>query len=195
VLSLTDFTVKRDDQQLFVPIDLNLVAGDCVELLGRNGIGKSTLLRALCGLHLQTEGTFESDPFVYQGHRLGLDELMTPLENLAWFAAMEGASLDESRASDELRRVGLHALAWQPCARLSQGQQRRVTMARWLMSERRLWLLDEPFTALDREGQALLNEIIAEHCSGGGAVFCATHVRLDVADAWSLELMPAEQAA
>lgn len=188
MLSLSEFTVKRDDNVLFEPLTLELGAGDCMEILGPNGIGKSTLLRALCGLHLSVDGQYSYTAFVYQGHRLGLDELMTPLENLSWFAALEGSTFDDTRASQALQRLGIHALAFQPCGHMSQGQQRRVAMARWLLSDKTLWMLDEPFTALDAQAQILLNEIISEHCALGGAVVCATHVLLEVDGKRSVEL-------
>ena len=82
-------------------------AGDCLELLGPNGSGKSTLLRTLAGLHSQFTGEFDSAALVYQGHRLGLDELLSPLENLAWFAGLQDKTLDRSKALEVLGRLGL----------------------------------------------------------------------------------------
>ena len=80
---------QRDGRVLFAALNLVVEAGTCVELLGANGAGKSTLLRTLAGLHSQYQGSFVAPPGVYQGHRLGLDELLTPMENLAWFSGLK----------------------------------------------------------------------------------------------------------
>ncbi|MEC7613399.1 MAG: heme ABC exporter ATP-binding protein CcmA, partial [Pseudomonadota bacterium] len=149
---------------------MTVQAGDCLELLGPNGSGKSTLLRTLAGLHSQFTGEFDSAALVYQGHRLGLDELLSPLENLAWFAGLQDKTLDRSKALEVLGRLGLLEQARTPCQRLSAGQQRRAAIARWLLAPQPLWLLDEPFNALDAQSQQLLNELLGEHCAGGGAV-------------------------
>ena len=188
MLTLSALTCARAERNLFVPIDLELQAGECVELLGPNGVGKSTLLRTLIGMHGEYSGHFEITEFLYQGHRLGLDELMNPCENLAWFDAMAGAAHSTGEYMAALERVGLGEYAFQACGKLSQGQQRRVAIARWLLSKKSLWLLDEPFTALDKSGLALLNGVLAEHCASGGAVLCATHIELTVARRRSLQL-------
>ena len=125
-----------------------VAAGDCVELVGPNGSGKSTLLRTLAGLHSQYRGDFNRVESVYQGHRFGLDELLSPLENLAWFAGLQGQQLDRHHALEALERLGLLAEAHTACHRLSAGQQRRAGIARWLLAAPSLWLLDEPFTAV-----------------------------------------------
>ena len=127
---------------------------------------------------------------VYQGHRLGLDELLSPLENLAWFAGLQDQRLDRDHALAALARLGLLAEAHTACYRLSAGQQRRAAIARWLLAEHPLWLLDEPFNALDVQSRVLLNEILYEHCQGGGAVVCATHLQLQVDGKVTLELEP-----
>jgi heme exporter protein A len=149
--------------------------GDYVELVGANGSGKSTLLRTLAGLHSQFAGEYRSKDALYQGHRLGLDGLLTPLENLAWLAALEDHTLEHDITLNALDRAGVLTKAHSPCSAMSAGQQRRVAMARWLLSSRKLWLLDEPLTALDASAQDLLRDVIAEHCATGGAVICATH--------------------
>ena len=169
--------------------------GDCVEVLGPNGAGKTTLLRTLAGLHTQYEGDFSCDEFLYQGHRVGLDELLSPLENLQWFAAMVGDVPSEARLHEVLQRVDMAGYAMTECLRLSQGQQRRVGMARWLLHPARLWLLDEPYTSLDRDGQILLNELLAEHCDGGGVVLAATHVPLTVGNPRALDVIPTRRGS
>lgn len=195
VLTLNQLVCTREERPLFEPLSTVLVSGDCVELLGPNGAGKTTLLRSLAGLYGQYEGTFECSDFLFQGHHTGLDELMTPLENLAWFGGLEGRAVAMDEAADVLREVGMFAYAMTPCQQLSQGQQRRVTMARWLLSGAKLWLLDEPYTSLDKDGQKLLNTILARHCGNGGAVLAATHMPLSVGAKRALSLSPTEVAA
>ena len=180
MLTLNALSCERDGQALFVPLDLAVSPGDYIEVMGANGAGKSTLLRTLAGLHSQYTGEYEAKSFLYQGHRLGLDGLLSPLENLAWFAALEGQQVDNDSLLNALEATGVLVKAFASCNTLSAGQQRRAAMARWLVSERTLWLLDEPLTALDVSAQTLLRHILAEHCANGGAVVCATHSPIEV---------------
>jgi heme exporter protein A len=180
MLTLNALSCERDGQALFVPLDLAVSPGDYIEVMGANGAGKSTLLRTLAGLHSQYTGDYEAKSFLYQGHRLGLDGLLSPLENLAWFAALEGQQVDNDSLLNALEATGVLVKAFASCNTLSAGQQRRAAMARWLVSERTLWLLDEPLTALDVSAQTLLRHILAEHCANGGAVVCATHSPIEV---------------
>ena len=175
LLSVNALSCERGGRRLFSPLTLSVLPGDYVELIGANGSGKSTLLRTLAGLHSQFTGEYLSQDVLYQGHRLGLDGLLTPLENLAWFAGLEDQTLDHEATLNALQRAGVLTKAYSLCSAMSAGQQRRVAMARWLLSLRKLWLLDEPLTALDASAQDLLRDVIAEHCANGGAVICATH--------------------
>ena len=175
LLSVNALSCERGGRRLFSPLTLSVLPGDYVELIGANGSGKSTLLRTLAGLHSQFTGEYRSQDVLYQGHRLGLDGLLTPLENLAWFAGLEDQTLDHEATLNALQRAGVLTKAYSLCSAMSAGQQRRVAMARWLLSARKLWLLDEPLTALDSSAQDLLRDVIAEHCANGGAVICATH--------------------
>ncbi len=193
MLTLVELACKRDERTLFAPLSETVTPGECVALAGSNGSGKTTLLRTLAGIHSQFEGSFQCEPFLYQGHRIALDELLNPLENLHWFGALDGRTVSDDALRDALARVDMLPYALTPCGRMSQGQQRRITMARWLLSARKLWFLDEPLTALDRQGQVVLNDIIASHIDAGGAVFCATHASLDVA-AREITLAPLTEA-
>ena len=194
-LRLQSLVCRRDGRKLFEPVSLAAQTGDCIELLGPNGAGKTTLLRTLAGIHSQFDGAYESGEFLYQGHRIGLDGLLTPLENLQWFAALRGAHADMEALRQVLNRVGMTDSAMRPVHVLSQGQQRRVAMARWLLSGAQVWLLDEPYTSLDVDGQMLLNEVIGEHCADGGVAFCATHTPLTLLRRRQLNLTPLERAA
>ena len=178
MLELSNLIALRNDRELFSPVTVALGDGECLELVGANGSGKSTLLRTLAGLHEQFMGRFTCADYLYQGHRLGLDEVMTPLENLSWFLGMEGLSSEEGRIREVLERVDMHDFAHRPSSRMSQGQKRRISVARWMLSSRPIWILDEPFSYLDLQGIQIVNEVIKEKCSKGGIVVCATHVPL-----------------
>ena len=174
-LALADFVAMRGGRRLFAPLTAGYDRGQCVALLAPNGAGKTTMVRTLVGLHQQYEGSFRIGQLGYQGHRLGLDELLTPIENLRWSGALRGLVPEDRTIRQVLDRVGVLALAQAPIGRLSQGQQRRVALARLLISGAPLWVLDEPMTALDDAGQALLNQLLNEHCQGGGIALCSTH--------------------
>ncbi len=191
MLQLHDLACQRDERVLFAPLNLTVAPGDCVEVLGPNGAGKTTLLRTLAGLHGQYIGDYHCEDFLYQGHRVALDELLNPLENLRWFGAIQGREFSSDQLRDVLAKVDMVAMALTPCQKLSQGQQRRVSMARWLLSAAKLWLLDEPYTSLDKDGQQLLNNLLAEHCADGGVVLAATHTPLTVGHPRALHVVPA----
>jgi heme exporter protein A len=195
LVEIDQLICKRDGRALFAPLSLHAGAGDCVEVLGPNGAGKTTLLRTLAGLHTQYDGHYSCGGFLFQGHRTGLDELLSPAENLQWFGGMVGGVPSEQRISEVLRRVNMAEYGLTPCQRLSQGQQRRVCMARWLLHPAQTWLLDEPYTSLDQNGQTLLNELLAQHCEAGGVVLAATHVSLTVGNSQVLQVVPVARTA
>ena len=161
---------------LFSDLDIAVGRGKLVEIRGANGSGKSTLLRGLAGLHeLEAERFERRVACEYVGHRAGLAERLTPLENLRWLARLRGGAVDSQAIDSALRRLGLAAAADELCATLSAGQQRRAALARLVLSDAPLWLLDEPLTALDEAGADTVRQLVAEHRAAGGAVVCATH--------------------
>ena len=167
---MTNLACTRGGRRLFGGFDLTLDAGRCVEVRGANGSGKSTLLRIAAGLFADYSGEVEAAPRHYLGHRNGVSGLLSPLENLRPYERPGPGSAQEA-----LARVGLKDQLKVPCGQLSQGQQRRVGLARLLLGDKPLWLLDEPLTALDAEGRGLVRKLVEAHCGGGGAVLCATH--------------------
>ena len=181
---------QRDHQDLFEPLDLTVMPGDCFELLGPNGSGKSTLLRTLAGLHSQFSGEFKSVGAGLSGPSPRSGRVVVSARESGLVCRTAGSSLDLSEALRLLARLGLLEQAHTPCQRLSAGQQRRAAIARWLLAPQSLWLLDEPFNALDAQSQQLLNELLSEHCAGGGAVICATHLILQVAEKTTVHLQP-----
>ncbi len=161
--------------------DLSVVAkpGDLVEIRGANGSGKSTLLRCLAGLAVPAQGQVERNAALhYLGHRSGVAGPLTPVENLRWLARLQGVRVSSETLEQAMDRVGLGAERHDFAATLSAGQQRRAALARLLIGDVPLWLLDEPLAALDDAGAALVRELIASHRAAGGAAICATHAPL-----------------
>ena len=187
---LKNLVALRDGIPVFSPIDLISQKGGCIEITGVNGAGKSTLLRTLAGLHTQFEGAYEIGSVLYQGHRSGLDESLNALENIDWFTALRGGKVGEDDLIEALAAMGVAALARTPVGQLSQGQQRRVVMARWLLDPASVWLLDEPLTALDGDGQGRLKRIVDDACARGKTVAYATHQAIDIEGKTSLHIEP-----
>ena len=177
----------RGDRILFDGVDFSLGPGAVLQVEGVNGSGKTTLLRAVCGLApieagrvLWCEATRQTGDedflaaLTYIGHVPGVKLDLTPLENVRMSAALAGAR--EARTPrDALARVGLAGVADSPLRRLSAGQCRRAALARLLVAPTPLWVLDEPFTALDAEGKALVEALIEEHALAGGLALVSTH--------------------
>lgn len=186
LLELAGVACERDEELLFAPVNLQLAAGDIVQVAGANGVGKTSLLRAICGLSSRFVGEIRwrgetwprcrtrlRDELLYLGHSAGLKAALTPRDNLRWWCALRGG--DQTAIDTALERVGLAGYEEQPCYSLSAGQQRRVGLARLFLINVSLWVLDEPLTAIDRSGVAALENWLAEHCSQGGAVLITTH--------------------
>lgn len=180
-------------RRLFASLGFAVGAGQWLMLTGSNGSGKSTLLRILAGLVMPSAGEIRwrgdvrraADPgwhanFVYQGHATGWKELLTARENLLMQAWLDLPSVDAAQreivVDRAITRVGLTRQRNLPFARLSAGQRRRVGLARLALSTRALWLLDEPTTALDTDGQRLFAELLDAHLNTGGTAVVATHL-------------------
>lgn len=186
LLELADLACERDDRVLFEGLALSVAHGEAVQVRGANGAGKTTLLRCIAGLHvdysgtiriLGTEGDEGREGLLFFGHRPGLSAALTAAENLTWSGALGGVEYDPEVVSAALARVGLAHWDDVSCQQMSAGQQRRVALARLVLGIGRapLWLLDEPFTALDDAGIAMVVELMREQLASGGAVLFATH--------------------
>ena len=166
---------QRDGRWLFRQLSLELACGQSLELVGANGSGKSTLLRIIAGLYPDHVGTVRASDCLYLGHRPGVSAALTAAENLRWYATLQGSRLDVEIALDE---VGMSGYGEVSCQQMSAGQQRRVGLARLVLGGAPLWLLDEPLTALDLDGQLLVRRLVETHLAAGGAALWATHQTL-----------------
>ena len=179
LLVAQDIRCTVGDRVLFDELSLCARGGDLVEIRGPNGSGKSTLLRCLVGLHEPDAGDIRRRvDSLYIGHRSGICGRMTPIENLRWLAGITHSNADAGSIHSALGRVGLDDARDDICDSLSAGQQRRVALARLLVSAAPLWILDEPLNALDDDGRDLVDEILTRHRAKGGAAVCATHQQL-----------------
>ncbi len=178
----------RGDRRLFSGLNFSLAGGELLYVHGPNGSGKTTLLRLLCGLVMPAEGevlwqgagigSLGEDyrrQLLYLGHAAALKDDLTGLENLRIAATLAGAAVSESQALEALDGLGLTGCEDLPVRVLSQGQKRRVALARLRLSRACLWILDEPFTALDKDAVAALEAVLKEHLAGGGLVVLTTH--------------------
>lgn len=187
MLTAEDLSCERDERALFTHLGFSLSAGEVLHVQGANGSGKTTLLRILCGLNSDYTGTIQwhgrdrrevHEEFCagifYLGHSPAINKTLTPLQNLRWFCASRGFA-DDAAISAALNELGLAGYADIPCYQMSAGQQRRVSLARMQLTPATVWILDEPFTALDRKGVAELEQRIASFARRGGAVILTTH--------------------
>jgi heme exporter protein A len=192
LLSASELCLFRGERRLFQHLGFALQAGEMLLVEGANGSGKTSLLRAIAGLLSLDEGevrwrgraTLEHrqalcSEMSWLAHRLGLKYDLTLIENLRFEARLRGARWHQLESM--LARLGLAGLKRLPVRSLSAGQQRRVALARLLLSDSLLWLMDEPFTNLDAAGHALVLDIIGKHLEDGGLCVVASHQPVDVA--------------
>lgn len=187
---------RRGVRQLFENLDFTLSSGRALIVTGPNGTGKSSLLRLLAGLAapaagvVRLEGAPEPEDFAEEVHYLGHLDAHKPAlsaqENLAFWRDVLGRPA--RTVAEALEEVGLGGLGGLPVAVLSAGQKRRLALARLLVSDRPLWLLDEPTTALDVAAQARFSALARAHVEKGGLIVAATHAPLDFGPSQGLDL-------
>jgi heme exporter protein A len=179
---------------LFRDLNFSVDAGELMQVQGANGSGKTSLLRMLCGFIQPEEGqilwcqqdihhydaAYKTEMF-YLGHYNAIKDELNALENLLTSAGLAGYEISEQDAEAALQRMGLRGRETLPVKVLSQGQRRRVALARLLVEEAKLWILDEPLTALDVGAVGLMQELIGDQLHKGGSVIFTTHQPLDVA--------------
>jgi heme exporter protein A len=200
-LEARELRCVRGPVTLFRDLSFAVASGEWVALRGANGSGKTTLLRCVAGLTRPESGDvlWEGEPVArdparfrealcYVGHLAGIKDDLTADENLAALLALRGRVVDPDARRAALARVGLEKRRHLPSRRLSAGQRRRIGLARLVLERAPLWALDEPFTALDDEGQRLFEQLLADHVGGGGMALIATHHGVAPAPARELRL-------
>jgi len=202
-LVLDSLACRRAGRLIFRGLGFRLEAGQAAALRGPNGVGKSTLLRQLAGLIPVAHGDARIDGVslardrqafqervTYAGHLDAVKPALSIGENLAIWSGIHGHGAE--RAAAALDRFGLGHIADRPAAQCSAGQKRRLGLARLLVMDRLLWLLDEPTVSLDADASALVAELVREHVAAGGMALIATHVDLGLGDIPILRMVPPE---
>ena len=179
LLVAQSLSLARGGRELFQQLSFSVHAGQLWQIRGPNGAGKTSLIRILCGLACHGfEGRVQrTAPQLYLGHQPAVKGLLTPRENLSWHVSGAGVYAND-QVESALARVGLYGYEDVPSHTLSAGQQRRVNLARLFLSAAPMWLLDEPFTAIDRDGVDELQSLLVTHVTNGGAVVMTSHQTL-----------------
>lgn len=207
VLSLRALACERDDRLLFSELSADFYSGDIAQILGSNGAGKTTLMRIIAGLSDSYSGDvlWNGKPHrrydffastLYFGHATGVKQTLTAIENLRWYFGLNGnknttgatINTTDTELEAALQKVGLAGYEDVPCYQMSAGQKRRVALARLYCSKAPVWLLDEPFTAIDVSGVEQLESLIKAHAQAGGIVLLTSHQPVTVANLKTLDV-------
>ena len=193
MLEVSQLECRRGDRTLFSALDFSVAPGNLLHVRGANGSGKTTLLRSLCGLFTPDSGEIRWQgesarrlgeeyrrDLLYFGHHNGIKGDLTGVENLRVAATLDANRGDDGMIWNALARIGLAGFEDLPTRMLSQGQKKRVALARLMLSRAPLWILDEPFTALDLGAVDLLQTLIAEHVAADGLVVLTTHQEVEL---------------
>ena len=193
MMEVVDLVCVRGERRLFQDLSFSQAAGELLYVHGPNGSGKTTLLRTLCGLALPEAGEIRwrgenirrlgedyHRDMAYVGHLNGVKDELTAFENLRVMAQLAGADDCDERAMAALQRLELSACAELPGKVLSQGQKRRVALARLLLVPRALWIMDEPFNALDVKAVTTIQDILIKHLDNGGMAILTTHQEVEI---------------
>ncbi|WP_410680770.1 cytochrome c biogenesis heme-transporting ATPase CcmA [Avibacterium paragallinarum] len=187
-LQLKEITCQRGDKTLFTDLSHSWQSGDFVQIEGHNGIGKTSLLRILVGLASPLVGQvcWNGEPItqcreeyyyqlLYLGHQAGIKPELTAWENLQFYQAISQCQQGDETLWQALEKVGLIGRENIVAGQLSAGQQRRIALARLWLSQAPLWILDEPFTAIDKKGVGVLTQLFERHVANGGMVILTSH--------------------
>jgi heme exporter protein A len=179
MLSISDLSFERYFERVFEPVSFDLSAGSLLLITGSNGCGKTTLLRLLAGLLEPSEGKIQTDEQpLYAGHNPAIKDDLSVEENIRFWMKFMGTrktDLGDALCEQVIEEIGLKPVAAQEGRTLSAGQRKRCSLARLLFCDEALWLLDEPYSNLDREGIGMLDRIVRGHLESGGACIMTTH--------------------
>ena len=194
-LSFHQLGCNKGGRQLFQGVNCSLQSGQWLYVAGANGVGKTSLLRMLCGLSpvetgeirwnaipIQSQTDIYRQNLCYLGHLNALQEAMSVHENLLFSCALGGTQPSSDELQKVLSRFGVGGRSAQLVRHMSQGQKRRVALARLALSPARLWILDEPFVAMDEAGIKMLADLIAEHLTQGGMTVLTSHQHVPIGD-------------
>jgi heme exporter protein A len=201
MLEAIDLECVRGERRIFSALSFDLDPQEVLQLFGANGSGKTSLLRIVAGLVSPAAGEvrWRGEPIsalgedyhreiLYIGHANAIKDELTAIENLRVASMLSGRKIDEAMGFDALAHLGLKGRENLPARALSQGERRRAALARMLLCDAALWILDEPLTSLDREAAVEIEAIIESHLARGGAALIATHHELNVSGAASKRL-------
>jgi heme exporter protein A len=201
MLSVQDLSCIRGQKQLFQSLSFDLNAGQWIYLKGENGTGKTSLLRILAtltqpqdgqilwnGASIQEELAIYREQLFYVSHYQALKDELTPLENLAFLLGLFGLKISEHNVMQTIWQLGLYGCEHLPVRYLSAGQKRRVVLAGLLLRKSTLWLLDEPFNALDVSAVQYLTDLIRGHLVGGGMAILTSHQEIHLPNAQVVQL-------
>jgi heme exporter protein A len=178
MLQVRNAGCERDGRLLFEDLSFSLAPGELLQIVGGNGSGKSTLIRVLLGLYTDCQGdinwSVEEAP-LYLGHRLGIKQSLTVIENLRWFGVLREAPVNEVRIDEAVYKLGLTGFEDSLCAHLSEGQRKRVALGQFLIMNNPCWVMDEPFSAIDADGLSFLMAILQEQLNVNGGIIISTH--------------------
>ena len=193
MLQGSNLACVRGDRRLFKDVNFTLEAGTLMQVHGPNGSGKTSLLRILCGLSnpalgeitwngtgIRTLGYEYLSNLTYIGHLSGTKDDLTVMENIRISSALAGVQITEAQAREALAYMGLKGRELLPAKVLSQGQRRRVALARLLVCKTKLWILDEPLAALDVMAVKLIQRLLERHLADEGMVIMTTHQDIEV---------------
>ncbi len=178
MLHVNQLTCEREHRPLFENVSFSVQGGELLRVQGGNGTGKTTLLRILCGLYEDYEGevAWETEQYpLYVGHKPGVKDQLTALENLAWLGQLSGQSHSHQALMAALEMVDLLRFEGVPCGSMSEGQRKRVNLARLFLPLPDVLILDEPFSAIDVAGVERIEDRMQEHLGNGGVIVLTSH--------------------